>query len=559
MNDFPETLEQLSDRLDELEKRVLALERPHEAPITAPLLIAPTAEEHAIEQASGVFPILGRAVLGIAGAYALRAMEASAAVPGLAMGLLAIGYAMGWVVWAARAERRTYLAGAIYAGTSALILAPTLWELVLRFRVASAGFAALMLLIYVATASALAWKHARSEVYWIAHAAAAATGFILGIASHNLAPFLVTLLGIVLINEYSAVSGHERSVRPLVSLVAAADVWVLIFVYSGPPNASSGYPALNLAEMLAPGCVLFVINAGGITARAVQRRQPVPILDTVQAGVAFALAAASVLYLAPHAGQVFLGIVCLILSAACYTAWLTVFQRESEARNGAIFAIWSAGLLLAGTLWSMPSNWMSLCLGIASIASIAFGARLNSKTLGLHGVVYLGAAAAASGLIWHAARMLAGGLPGRPAWSIYAAAFFALAGYAVAKEPEAEDWRLHIGHFVLAFLAAFAFTALLAQGLLRVMSLWVVLDVFHIAFVRTFSVCILALALAYGGSRLKRMEMTRIAYAALAFVAAKLLFEDLRHGRMEFIAGSLFLFAVTLIGVPRLGHKSGPS
>jgi predicted tellurium resistance membrane protein TerC len=53
--------------------------------------------------------------------------------------------------------------------------------------------------------------------------------------------------------------------------------------------------------------------------------------------------------------------------------------------------------------------------------------------------------------------------------------------------------------------------------------------------------------------------MTRMAYVALAFVAAKLLFEDLRHGHMEFTAGSIFLFAITLIAVPRLvrmGTKS---
>ena len=33
-----------------------------------------------------------------------------------------------------------------------------------------------------------------------------------------------------------------------------------------------------------------------------------------------------------------------------------------------------------------------------------------------------------------------------------------------------------------------------------------------------------------------------------------MLFEDLRHGRMEFIAASFFLFAITLIGVPRLAR-----
>jgi hypothetical protein len=53
------------------------------------------------------------------------------------------------------------------------------------------------------------------------------------------------------------------------------------------------------------------------------------------------------------------------------------------------------------------------------------------------------------------------------------------------------------------------------------------------------------------------VELTRIGYAALALVAAKLVFEDLRLGHLEFIAASIFLFAVTLIAVPRiarLGH-----
>ena len=66
--------------------------------------------------------------------------------------------------------------------------------------------------------------------------------------------------------------------------------------------------------------------------------------------------------------------------------------------------------------------------------------------------------------------------------------------------------------------------------------------------------CSLALGLAYAGARWHRVELTRIAYAALALLAAKLLFEDLRHGHLEFIAGSIFLFAVTLITVPRLAR-----
>jgi hypothetical protein len=50
------------------------------------------------------------------------------------------------------------------------------------------------------------------------------------------------------------------------------------------------------------------------------------------------------------------------------------------------------------------------------------------------------------------------------------------------------------------------------------------------------------------------MELTRIGYAALALLAVKLVLEDLRHGHLAFIAGSIFLFAITLIVVPRVAR-----
>jgi predicted tellurium resistance membrane protein TerC len=58
--------------------------------------------------------------------------------------------------------------------------------------------------------------------------------------------------------------------------------------------------------------------------------------------------------------------------------------------------------------------------------------------------------------------------------------------------------------------------------------------------------------MAFAGVRLRRPECKPIAYAALTFVAAKLIFEDLRHGHFEFIAASIFLFAISLMIVPRL-------
>jgi predicted tellurium resistance membrane protein TerC len=76
----------------------------------------------------------------------------------------------------------------------------------------------------------------------------------------------------------------------------------------------------------------------------------------------------------------------------------------------------------------------------------------------------------------------------------------------------------------------------------------------HLAFIRTLTLCTVALALAYGGARWRRAELTRLGYAALALVAIKLVTEDLRHGHLAYIAASIFLVALTLIAAPRVAR-----
>jgi hypothetical protein len=180
-------------------------------------------------------------------------------------------------------------------------------------------------------------------------------------------------------------------------------------------------------------------------------------------------------------------------------------------------------------------------------------------TLEFHGMVYLVVAFVASGLLEYAFHALAGPMPANPAWSAFLVSACAILCFAAGRERPGEAWRQQILHLAPALLAAFALAGLMAKGMLVLAALGITPDVFHVAFFRTLTVCTVALALAFGGSHWQRPEMKRIAYAALAFVAAKLLFEDLRHGRMEFIAASIFLFAVTLIAVPRLsriGHRT---
>ena len=564
MDDLPDALERLTARLETLERRVEsleALEHPS-AVLSAPAAqepgAAPAAEAGgeglSLAQAGGVFSVLGKAMLGIAGAYMLRAVAESSSLPRLAVAAIAIAYAIMWLVWAVRVPAGAWFASAIYAGTSALILAPMLWELTLSFKVLPASATAGILGGFVIAASALAWKRDRTPVFWVANGTAAVTALALSIATHDLAPFIAVLLLMVLVCEYAAARNHQRSIRPLLAAAADVAIWALIFIYSSPQSTRVDYPAIATPVLLLPGGLLFLIYAVGVAIRTTVLNQKITIFETGQAMIAFLLAMSSVLYFEPHFGAIGLGAVCLLLSAAGYAVVFAVFDGAAEGRNYHVFATWAAGLLLAGSVLCLPPFWLAACLGLAAIVATVLGVRLNRLTLKFHGLVYLLAAAVASGLLEYAFHALAGTLPASLAGSVCLVSACAIVCYAAAKPGPQETWKQQILHLVPAALAAFALAALLVEGLLCLVALRITPEAHHVAFIRTLILCALALALAFGGSRWRRVELTRIAYATLGLVAAKLLFEDLRQGHLEFIAASIFLFAITLIAVPRLAR-----
>src|SRR5512146_322473 len=148
MEDLPDGLDRLENRLDALERRVYALEHPAEAMNSVAALqpsprVATGRDSESSDSATvGTFSVLGKAMLGIAGAYLLRALADSNVLPNAVVAAVAIAYALAWLVWASRAKTGDWLTGTVYSCTSALILAPMLWELVLRFNVLSAPVAA---------------------------------------------------------------------------------------------------------------------------------------------------------------------------------------------------------------------------------------------------------------------------------------------------------------------------------------------------------------------------------------------------------------------------------
>jgi hypothetical protein len=558
MDEVRSTLEQLVERVETLERRVDLLEHlsavpsPPPAEELAATPAAATGQEPSLAQAGGAFSVLGKAMLGIAGAYLLRAVAESGLLPKPAIAAVAIVYAFLWLSAAARVQAGAWFASIIYSSASALILAPMLWELTLDFKVLPGLAAAAILGAFVVAATALAWKRNLAPVFWVANGIAAGEALALSAATHQLEPFIAALLLMALVCEYAAERNHELSVRPLVGAAADGEIGALILIYSSPQSAHMDYPAIGMAGSLLPGCLLFLLYAASVTIRTARLGQRMTLFETGQTMIAFLLAALSVVHFEPGWGSLALGLVCLLLSAACYVAAFVLFGNSTERRNCHVFALWAAGLLVAGSLLLLPSFWLAACLGLAAIAATVLGARLNRLMLEFHGLVFLAVAAAASGLPGYVFHALAGTLPARLDVSVCMVSACALVCCTAGRHGPQENWKRQFLHLATLALAVCAFAALLLAGLLRMIALEMPPEGYHIALIRTLILCALALALVFVGSRWRRVELTRMAYAIVVFVAAKLLFEDMRFGHLGFIAASIFLFALTLIAVPRL-------
>ena len=145
-------------------------------------------------------------------------------------------------------------------------------------------------------------------------------------------------------------------------------------------------------------------------------------------------------------------------------------------------------------------------------------------------------------------------MPSAPSWSICFIAACAIFCFAAAKSSAGESWKPQALHLAVASIAAAAVTALLVKGLATFITLWILPGAHHLAFIRTLILCAAALAFAFCGAFWHRLELTRVGYAALALVAIKLVAEDLPLGHLAYIAASIFLFALTLIAIPRVAR-----
>ena len=239
--------ELLSERVRELERRVSVLENMPtrtipsltvSARVEAPKSSAPQTLR-AFPGASvptGTLPLFGKAVLGISGAYLLRAVAESGALPQWPILIFAIGYAYLWLVWAVRTRTTNTLASVTYAITATTILCPLLWESTVRFQILWPPFTAAVLVAFPMLAWALAWREDLQAIPWVTTVAAVATALALSIATRDLFPFTAGLLVLALVAE-AIDFRHRLSIRVVPAVAADFALWLLIYVMTLPEES----------------------------------------------------------------------------------------------------------------------------------------------------------------------------------------------------------------------------------------------------------------------------------------------------------------------------------
>lgn len=557
-------LEQLTEQVRDLERRVAALEG-HEPSSAIDLDTESIALQRprppatwggfpALEITSGAVPIVGKAVLGIAGAYLLRALAESTSVPKLPVLALAILYACFWLVWAVRVHRSSGFASVAYAVTSALILSPLLWESTVRFKVLSPVVSAAVTVGFVVLAIALAWRRDLQLIPWVATLASIATALALIIETHDLVPLTAALLSVAIVTEAAACLGHRLTLRAIPALAADFAVWLVVFILASE-TVPEGYRAAGISTIAILSILLFVTYAASIGLRSFALRHSITAFEIGQTAVAFALAAYGVLRATHGSAARSVGACLLLVAGVCYWGTLFRFREESQTRNRRVSATWAALLLISGGLLLFTTHLQILFLASAAMLVTALYTRTRKVTLGIHASVYIAAALGVSTVPTFAANALVEDVPGIPDWQLWLVGLTGAVCHLLGSRNAGDQARRRLLWLVPAAIVTLITATLAVAGITRLASIYGQVTASSLSMIRTAVICASALILGILGARRNRVELIWLAYATIALGTLKLFLEDLRFGNALTLVISLLFYGLILILLPRLTKR----
>jgi hypothetical protein len=376
-------------------------------------------------------------------------------------------------------------------------------------------------------------------------------------------PFLAVFLLLGVGSLWLTYGRKWHGLRWPVALAADLGVLILTSLAAWPGGTPEAYRGITPDRAMLLALALVVGYLGSFALRMLQRQRAVTAFEVTQTTLVLLLGFGGALRvgLAAGTGVGLLGAGAALAGVGCY-ATAVPFTEELEATraNFNFFTFLALIFLLLGGPLLLPLPAFAVLVGILGLGAMQAGLQLRRTVLMLQSGLYLGAAAAASGLAaWTFRAFLGTTGPVQPLASAGLLVLVCLAGTlalfllrrpAATTTAKVRPLLLLLGAATAAGFGALAIRA--GHLALSAGSSAGPMDAGLLAVLRTAVLSSLAILLAWSGRRLPALNLRWLVYPLLIVTALKFLFEDLAVGRPLTLFLGFMCFGTTLILAPRL-------
>jgi hypothetical protein len=558
-------LSELQEELRELKQRVAALEqcvgiKPLAQPEPPPQAALPA--EAAAPSATSIIPVLGRALLGLAGAYLLRGISESALIPPLAGVLATVVYAAWWLYSVRKAARQSTLVANIHGLTAAAILYPMLWETTVRFHALPPPLTASLLALFAVAGFLIAWQGNLNGIVWITTLSSISTALALIIATRDVIPFTLALLAISAAVEWSAMKDHWTQERGTVAFAADLAVLLAVYLIAQPRGLPEGYVPYTAWQAMTLAVLLLLISLSGTIARTLFRGLSMTAVEITQMAVVVVLSVGGALRIATVTGATGIPVALVSLSAgaACYLVSFAYLDRlATRQRNFYAYSTLAIVLVTIGSMILLRGTVLALFWSAAAVSCTWLAAQANRNTVRVHGLLYLLFAGMSCGVFGNSlTRILDPPSASPPVFTLPEAVVFGGAAccYAIfvfRDHRKIASWRDGYAVFLTAGIALLPLAGFLAGAVVASMRLSFTLPI------RTAMLTVFAVLLEMSGKRFRRPELVWLMYPCMVLAAYKLIARDFGEGNTVGLGVSLIFFGGALMLLPRLfrGRAAG--
>jgi hypothetical protein len=554
---FEERLQAIERRLEAIERRLgegmLASAQPEYNETSTPTGAL-------IEEASivSIVGLIGRTLIVLGGAFLIRFMTESSILPQFAGTAVGIAYALFWVVLANGAARKDAYESATFHGISAAMIGfPLLWETTLKFEYLTPMQSAAAVTVFTAIPLVVAWYREMRGFAMVIGAPGALTMLGLGFATKTLPPFFGALL---LLGLATLILAYDRKWYLLGAFVACvADFGVCVATVlrlSGEGTlASLSLAALCLAQM-ALGAVYF----GTFSFLVFRRNRNLAVIEVAQVVVVLLIGLGGFVGAsvgAPEA-RTALGLSVFVLAAAGYGGAYHLLRHDTErSRTFVVYSAAAAAAALVAAYLTFRGASLPILLALGALACSMIGSRRKSLSLGVHGAIYILAAAYSSGLVWGTVVILWGANLVPEFWTHPAPWIVFVVSLAVMLLQPGTSDLLFERYFRRARLPAMLLTVMTLAALVVSVAFGFSAEIdergmTESAILRTAVISVAAVLLALLSKKKRFAQSKWLVMPLLLAGGVKLLAQDLPSGKPSVLFGSLAIFGAALIIAPRL-------